>query len=159
MYKYTIPFLVSLLMALTAWNSQAQTIAMAIRTVATRPAAVAEKHSFYTNPLVLNGKSLDYTFFTTSSRGTLAVVAGNPDSKEATKIPFRVYLRRNGMNILNGTSSCNREVYEADLAAVLSKSQHGDELIIEPVNKIDEEARRVIHLKSTHWFFWIKPGC
>ena len=158
MYKYTLPYLVSLWTLLTSWNSQAQTIAMAIRSVEVRP-AVVEKHNFFTNPLVLNGKSLDYTFFTTSSRGKLAVVAGNPESKEATKIPFRVYLRRNGMNILNGTSSCSREVYEVDMATVLAKSQHGDELVIEPVNKIDEEARRVIHLKSTHWIFWIKPGC
>ena len=55
--------------------------------------------SIYANPLLLNGQPLDYSSFSIKSKGVLTVMKGKPTSPEAVKIPFRLYLRRNGVFI------------------------------------------------------------
>lgn len=129
-----------------------------------------EKRNFYGNPLTLNGKPLNYTSFSLSSRGMLAVVDGDPESKEATKIPFRIYLKRAGAVVSPSVSDNTQPVYyDIDVSAVLALARPGDDLVIEPVRKTDLAAKRVIKLKPLNsclppnWLFFpingIAPGC
>ncbi|RRA99793.1 hypothetical protein [Larkinella rosea] len=106
---------------------------------------------FAHNPLVLDGIELDYSFFSLTSRGKLAVVAGDPNSADAVKIPFRAYLRRDGKPLNKGqaTTVCERD--EVELSEVLASAQVGDELVIEPTRKEDAVAKRIIRLKL-FWF-------
>lgn len=118
----------------------------------------ARERNFSSNPLVLDGNSLDYNFFSIFSKGRLAVVSGDPASKEAVKIPFRIYLRRNGSIIQKGAFDNIRQYYDVDIATVLALAQHGDELVVDPVYKSDWVARRVLRVKSMFWLF-PTPGC
>ena len=52
--------------------------------------------SIYSNPLILNGKMLNYATFDLFSRGILTVVKGAPESAEAKPLPFYVSIRRDG---------------------------------------------------------------
>lgn len=82
-------------------------VILGISTNATFPNRDEEK--FYTNPLILNGKPLDYSTFSKSSKGVLAVVKGDPKSGGSPKVPFKIYLRHAGKVIDNGVSSDTRE--------------------------------------------------
>ena len=106
---------------------------------------------FSDNPLLLDGISLDYSFFSLSSRGKLAVVSGDPYSPDATKIPFRVYLRRDGKLLPMGKADGSCKAAEIELADVLAFAHVGDDLVIEPTRKEDAVARRIIRLKL-FWF-------
>ncbi|KAA9354742.1 hypothetical protein [Larkinella humicola] len=107
--------------------------------------------AFSDNPLLLDGISLDYSFFSLSSRGKLTVVAGDPYSPDATKIPFRAYLRRDGKPLNMGKADGRCEKSEIELSDVLAYAQVGDDLVIEPTRKEDAVARRIIRLKL-FWF-------
>jgi hypothetical protein len=106
---------------------------------------------FANNPLVLDGIELDYSFFSLSSRGKLAVVAGDPNSADAVKVPFRAYLRRDGKPLNKSKANAACEVDEVELADVLASARVGDELVIEPTRKEDAVAMRIIRLKL-FWF-------
>lgn len=120
---------------------------------------------FYGNPLLLNGKLFNYADFSVVSQGMLTVVAGNPETDEAEKIPFRIYLRRNGKNINNGGSDTTRSLLTVELATVLTHAKSGDYLVIEPTRKSDARAWRSIKLKDYYFDFNLfsfiknKDGC
>ncbi|GAB4018042.1 hypothetical protein [Spirosoma koreense] len=116
------------------------------------------ENNYSANPLILNGKPLEYADFSLISRGSLSVVAGNAESETLVKIPFRIYLRRDGMLIHKGASDSSREVYDIDVATVLSLAQVGDELVIDPVRRTDGAARRIIRVRSIFWLF-PQRGC
>lgn len=98
--------------------------------------------SFYYNPLTIDGKPLDYATFSIASQGMLAVVTGNPESPEATKIPFRIYLQRGNQQIhaLAGM----QPLYTVDVARILAVAKVGDHLVIEPIHKSDWRGKRII---------------
>ena len=102
---------------------------------------------FYVNPLLLNNKPFNFATFSMASRGTLAVVTGNPETEVVEKIPFRIYLVRDGKIVNGGASDTNRSMLEIDVAPVLARAKIGDNLIIEPVRPSDSKARRSIRLK------------
>ncbi|GAB3909636.1 hypothetical protein GCM10028803_47550 [Larkinella knui] len=106
---------------------------------------------FSDNPLLLDGITLDYSFFSLSSRGKLTVVAGDPYSPDAVKIPFRVYLSRDGKQLTMGKANIRCQASEIDLADVLAYAHVGDDLVIEPIRKEDAVAKRIIPLKL-FWF-------
>ncbi len=110
------------------------------------PDASVPTGDFYSNPLVLNGKPLDVTRFNIFSRGTLAMVKGNPESPFAEKIPFRIYLRRDGELITTGASNRLQQVFSVEISEVLKLSEPGDHLIIEPVRKTDRPAKRILQV-------------
>ncbi len=99
---------------------------------------------FAWNPLIVNDKTLDYTLFGIHSSGVLAVVKGNPSLPNAEKIPFRVYLRRDGMIVNNPQCNSSQQVYSIKLSDVLKEAKIGDHLIIEPVRGSDRPAKRII---------------
>lgn len=99
---------------------------------------------FYCNPLLLDGKPLDYTKFSLDRKGKLAVVEGDPESPNTTKIPFRVYLRREGAVLGQGENG--PEVSEIEVSEILMFAQPDDYLIIAPVRSRDWKAKRIIKL-------------
>lgn len=110
---------------------------------------------FYGNPLVLNGKPLDYQTFWKGSKGLLALVKGNPNSADATRVPFKIYLKHEGQVVNKGLSSDSRELYEVEVAHVLALARFGDELVIEPALKSDVKAKRVIKLAKIDLMYMI----
>jgi hypothetical protein len=102
---------------------------------------------FYSNPVRLDGQSVDWGRFSLKSTGKLTLVHGDPRSAEATAIPFTVSLRRNG-EILSGpgSRSLNRRLEAVDLAEVLALARPGDQLILDPVSDRDWLAKRIIAL-------------
>lgn len=110
----------------------------------TRPDKKGRDANFYCNPLVLNGKQLDYSRFSIMSKGKLTVVEGNPELPEATQIPFVIYLRRNGEIITQGKSDPGRKVFEIEISEVLALAKPDDHLLIVPVRETDWKAKRII---------------
>ena len=102
---------------------------------------------FYANPLLLNNKTFTYADFSMASKGILTVVSGNPETAQVEKIPFRIYLRRNGNVVDNSLSNTSQSALEIDVAPVLAMAKPGDDLVIEPVRTSDSRARRSIKLK------------
>ena len=102
---------------------------------------------FYANPLLLNNKTFAYADFSMASKGILTVVSGNPETAQVEKIPFRIYLRRNGNVVDNSLSNTSQSALEIDVAPVLAMAKPGDDLVIEPVRTSDSRARRSIKLK------------
>ncbi len=100
--------------------------------------------SIYANPLLLNGQPLDYASFSIKSKGVLTVMKGKPTSPEAVIIPFRLYLRRNGAIVYEKKSSS--KLTQVEVSEVLALSQVGDQIIINPTEKVDFKAKRIINV-------------
>lgn len=105
---------------------------------------VGQDANIFCNPLLLGGSSLDYETFGRSSTGVLSLSRGEPGSPHSTLIPFRVHLRRNGKLLEAGFSAS--ETYKVELAGIMSVSRAGDLLIIDPVNKEDWKAKRILKI-------------
>ncbi|MVM31329.1 hypothetical protein GO755_14895 [Spirosoma sp. HMF4905] len=157
------------LVTLSLNNKPARAHALRLDSVVRR-GETSKKSNFYGNPLTLDGKPLNYGSFSLSSRGTLAVVDGDPESKETTKIPFRIYLVRAGNAVTSSVSDNTQPVYyDIEVAAVLALARPGDDLVIEPARKTDLVAKRVIKLRPLNsclppsWLFFpingVRPGC
>jgi hypothetical protein len=97
---------------------------------------------FSCNPVHLGGYPLVGAEFIRSQE-VLSVVECQQDKPAATKIPFRVYLRRNGKIIEMGQSSSTRQHFQIDLEEVLEQAENGDFLIINPVRRRDFQAKRI----------------
>ncbi|RDB05362.1 hypothetical protein DVG78_14330 [Runella aurantiaca] len=110
---------------------------------------------FYGNPLVLNGKPLDYQTFWKGSKGLLALVKGNPNSADSPRVPFKIYLKHEGQVVNKGLSSDTRELYEVEVAHILALARFGDQLIIEPARESDAKAKRVINLAKIDLMYMI----
>lgn len=114
--------------------------------------------SFSTNSLILNGKLLNEDTFWKGSKGKLALVKGNPNSKNVTKVPFRIYLKHEGKIVNNGLSSDTQEQYEVEVAPILALALPGDELVIESAQKGDSQAKRIINLtKVDYMYMFLRP--
>lgn len=101
----------------------------------------SSSHVHY-NPLLLNGKPLDYVAFTMFSRGSLQLIRETPESVKAIPILFHAYLRREREVI----AKTDRPSYELDLNLLLPKAKPGDQLIIDPANDEDWKAKRILKL-------------
>ncbi|MEO5975987.1 MAG: hypothetical protein ABIS36_01305 [Chryseolinea sp.] len=101
--------------------------------------------NFYCNPLMLEGVAFNYSAFTLESKGELAVIKGDPQNGKVVEIPFYLRLRRNGqfVNLAWGEGAI---FTKADISILLKVAQIGDELIIEPVNKEDWPAKRIVKI-------------
>jgi bla regulator protein BlaR1 len=101
--------------------------------------------SIHANPILLNGQPLDYSAFSIKSKGVLTIMKGKPTSPEAVKIPFRLYLRRNGMIVYEKKSSSSK-LTQVEVSEVLALSKVGDQIIINPTEKVDFKAKRIINV-------------
>jgi hypothetical protein len=108
---------------------------------------IGENADFHTNPLLINGYSLNYDTFDAGTRGILTVVKGDPDSKDAQPIPFYVSLRRKGKILTDRKMSfLNKALYKVNLSDIFPFSQQGDVLIVNPVRPEDWKAKRLLKL-------------
>lgn len=101
--------------------------------------------NFYCNPLMLEDVAFDYNAFTLESKGELKLIKGEPKSGKIVEIPFYLYLRRNGMLVGH---PCGEGVIfsKVEISTILKAAQNGDELIVEPVNKEDWPAKRIVKI-------------
>lgn len=102
---------------------------------------------FYCNPVLLDGRPVDWPAFSLKTKGTLTLVYGNPEAPDAIRRSFVVSLRRKGEIVEDPKRPfLNRPVQEVEIGDVLALAQPGDHLIIDPVDKADWRAKRVIEL-------------
>ena len=108
---------------------------------------VGQDANFSCNPLVLNGKPLDYSQFSWGTTGELSVVKGNSESKDAQRIPFYVSIRRNGEIIVDKKMPfLDKALYKVNLSDLQPFSRPDDVLIINPVRREDWKAKRILKL-------------
>lgn len=111
-----------------------------------------EKGNFYCNPLMLNGKPIDYNVFNLESKGELTVIKGAAITGNTTQVPFYVYLRRDGSKVFipdYGKSDLHQT--KIDISEILIYAAPGDQLVIEAVKKEDGSVKRILKL--------VKDGC
>lgn len=102
--------------------------------------------NFYCNPLRLSGSVFDYNTFTLESKGELTLVKGDLKTGKMVEIPFSVYLRREGKLVAG--SCVDGVVYtKIEIAAILGYAEKGDELVVEPFNKEDWPAKRIVRIE------------
>ena len=111
------------------------------------PHNIGQDANFYANPLLIDGKPLDYSQFSWGSTGELSVVKGNPESKESERIPFYVSIRRNGEIIVDKKMPfLDKALYKVNLSDLQPFSRPDDVLIINPVRREDWKAKRILKL-------------
>jgi hypothetical protein len=100
---------------------------------------------FYCNSLLLDDLPFDYNAFTLESKGELKLIKGELKSGKTVEIPFYLRLRRNGTLV---PLMCGEDVilFKAEISAILKIAQNGDELIVEPANKEDWPAKRIVKI-------------
>ena len=108
---------------------------------------IGQTENIYCNPLLLDGRPLDYGSFTLRTRGELALVKGEPGTPGSTKILFFIRLIRDG-RVVDGRNMLflNKGLHEIEISNVLAFAQPGDQLIIDPVRKEDWKAKRILNL-------------
>ena len=99
------------------------------------------------NPLLLDGQSLNFNEFGLQSEGTLTLLVGDPLSQNALQIPFTIKLRRYG-KILDDPSMdfMNKELYGVEISSVLQFALPGDHLIITPTQNKYWKAKRLLRV-------------
>ncbi len=108
-----------------------------------------EKGIFLDNPLMLNGKLLDYSEFNMRSQGELTVNKAGDTIGQTMQIPFYVYLRRNGIRILiPGKEKPDPKQAKINVWEILKLAAPGDHLVIEAVRKEDGSVKRILKLLS-----------
>ena len=99
------------------------------------------------NPLMLDGKKLDYGSFSLMSKGVLNLVKSEPVTGGVTAIPFYVSIRRDGKILENKKMRfANKSLEKINLSEILSFAKEGDVLIIKPVRAEDFLAKRILKL-------------
>ncbi len=106
-----------------------------------------EKGNFYCNPLLLNGKLLDYEAFNMKSKGELTVIKGAVITGITIQVSFYVYLKRDGNKVfIPGNESSSIGQTKMDMSEILQHAKPGDQLVIEPVRKEDGYVKRILKL-------------
>lgn len=104
-----------------------------------------EEGTFFSNPLMLDGKPLDVGEFNLLSRGELTVSKGAVITGQTTQIPFYVYLRRNGNKVLiPGKEISDAAQIKIDISEILHYAKPGDHLVIEAVKKEDGPVKSIL---------------
>ncbi|TLV01063.1 hypothetical protein [Dyadobacter luticola] len=117
------------------------------------------------NPVLLNGEVVSYERLTTSTRGTLTLVEGNPEFFQSKKIPFNIYLIRAGKVVTTGYNAIEKPVMEYELSKILSSARVEDRIVIDPVDKENGIGPRIIQvdrfqlMPQFNWLIGlVKPG-
>jgi hypothetical protein len=116
-----------------------------------RSNAVRSDDVYLCNPLLLNGGILDYGNFTLSSTGELSLIKKEPGSSRSIEISFYIRLRRSG-EILEAKDDniLNKAFHKIEVSKIMALAQPGDQLIIDPVEKEDWSAKRILMLIPDH---------
>lgn len=111
-----------------------------------------EQGKFFYNPLMLNETPLDYNIFSLGSKGELTVIKGAALTGQTTQVAFYAYLRRGGNKvIIPGKERPDPLQTKIEISEILRYAKPGDHLVIEPVNKEDGPAKKILKL--------LKNGC
>jgi hypothetical protein len=113
--------------------------------------------AFY-NSLLINGKPLINEQFSLSSRGVLTMVMNDTKTKEKTVVLFKIYLKRQNNIVPLGGSAYESELSEIEVYDILKFANLGDHLIIEPVDKKQQTATRVIFLRQSFFLEFLNRG-
>ena len=106
-----------------------------------------EKGIFLSNPLMLDGKPLDYGDFDIRSIGELTVIKGAAASGESVLVPFYVYLRRNGAKVfIPGKEEPDAKQLKIEVSEILDHAEPGDVLVIEAVDEEDGAVKRILKI-------------
>ena len=106
-----------------------------------------EQGNCYRNPLMLDGKPLDYNVFSLESEGELTLIKGAAITGNTTKVPFYAYLRRDGNKvIIPGKERPDPKQIKIEISEILRHAKPGDQLVIEPIKKEDGPAKRILKL-------------
>ena len=109
-----------------------------------------EEGNFYDKPLLLDGKPLDYSVFALDAKGELTVIKGAAKTGYTIKVPFYVYLIRNGNKVvIPGKEFPDPAQTSIEISEVLKRATPGDLLVIEPVMKEDGPAKRILKLRKS----------
>ncbi len=111
------------------------------------------KHS-----ILLNGYPFDIQSFTLLSKGILTIVEDNLNQDKAKKVPFKIYLKRNGEMFFVGQFLVKKDVYEAEISDVSAYAFGGDELILELYGKSENNTKSIIRLKNLEFWRINKDG-
>ncbi|MHA4742324.1 hypothetical protein [Dyadobacter sp. MSC1_007] len=120
------------------------------------------------NPLLLNGAVVTMEQLAWAARGVLAVVKRDAASTQSTRVPFYIYLKRDGKIVDANAYAHNHSVMQYELAEVLRSARAGDQIVIDPVVKSDAVGRSIITVKTTQlvphfdWSYGLKQkkdGC
>ena len=102
---------------------------------------------FLPDPLMLDGKPLDFGGFDILSIGELTVIKGASSPGESVKVPFYVYLIRNGEKVLiPGRETPDVTQLKIELSEILDHAEPGDLLVIEAVNAEDGAVKRILKI-------------
>ena len=125
--------------------------------------------NFHSNPLLLNGHPVEYKLLSSVNRGMITLVKGNPESSDAARVPFLIYLKRAGKIVNPDSHAHNHAVMQYEMAEILRYAKAGDEIVIDPASKEDAVARRIIPVTylqvgpQFQWFYGMgmskKDGC
>jgi hypothetical protein len=106
-----------------------------------------ERGTFYSNPLMLNGNPLDFNTFQLSLKGELTVVKGAERTGKTVQVPFNVSLICEGVEIdLPGIKNSNAGQIKVNISDILQRALPGDIIVIQPVNKEDGPAKRILKI-------------
>jgi hypothetical protein len=103
-----------------------------------------------------------------AARGVLAVVKRDAASTQSTRVPFYIYLKRDGKIVDANAYAHNHSVMQYELAEVLRSARAGDQIVIDPAVKSDAVGRSIITVKTTQlvphfdWSYGLKQkkdGC
>jgi hypothetical protein len=102
---------------------------------------------FYANPLMLNGKPLDYSAFNVKLKGELIVIKGAVLTGRTIQVPFYVYLKRNGKKVpIFRKAGSDQKQIKIEISEILRYAKPGDQLVIEAVRKEDGPVKRILKL-------------
>jgi hypothetical protein len=109
--------------------------------------AVGQDVVFHSNPLLINGQSLNYNSFDLMSKGVLTVVRGNPEAENPQLVPFYVSIRRDGKFVQDKKMPfLNKAFFKMNLSEIFPFTKEGDVMIIHPAQAEDWKAKRVLKL-------------
>ncbi|WP_266368328.1 hypothetical protein [Tellurirhabdus rosea] len=103
--------------------------------------------------VLLDGRPLNDASFSIRSRGRLSIISGSSGSSEISRIPFRIYLQRQGSVIASGASNPTQPVTDVEVSTVLQLAVPGDQLTIEPVGQNHLRAKRVLNV--IYYYDWL----
>jgi hypothetical protein len=103
-----------------------------------------EQGFFYDNPLMLDGKPLDYNVFNKKLTGELTVVKGAAVTGRTIQVSFYCYLRRKGEVVPVPGQESNLGHTRLEISEILKHAKEGDLLVIESVNKVDGAVKRIL---------------
>jgi len=118
------------------------------------------------SPMLLNGKSVEPAMFSAVRYGRISIVNSGYGLKD--KIPFYIYLKRDGKIIDADSKGHNATVFEFEIAEILKSAKVGDQIIVDPAGQTGQTGRKIITVSPQqvgpkfNWYYGLvknSDGC